>query len=433
MDYNMDYKKLRDAEQAPLWQRLEERIGEPYGKEITEAFREFNSLFTDDVLVWLAGLYDADIGGFYFSNSARDNDGFLPDAESTKQAFDFLEGTGLLDHCGKDFSRGLPKRMLDDVSNFVFNLQDSDGYFYHPQWGKNIYVTRRGRDLLWCTHILSRLGRESKYPTILGTEKKNDTTLIPEHLRSEEAFREYLSSLDIRQNSYAIGNELAEQRHQITATGRAAQCIKFLDENQNPENGSWDYKKPSDVDFDEYMSTNGIMKISVLYNHVGAPLNYPEKMAKTIMNVLSSESDARAGVDIYNPWYALINLMNNLKEHATDSALVERIKNSVYEKAPYLIRNSLRRIRAFKRPDGSFGYLKVGSCPTSQGAPVALRDVYEGDVNGTVIATLGIVGFIYSALDLFEYRVPFFTKRDMDRFLTLIENKYDNLRKEEKS
>ena len=47
------------------------------------------------ILDWLANLYYADIGGFYFSNSARNFNGFLPDLESTVQALGFITNSGM--------------------------------------------------------------------------------------------------------------------------------------------------------------------------------------------------------------------------------------------------------------------------------------------------------------------------------------------------
>ena len=56
------------------------------GKATADAVRDFTGIYTDGIYKWLAGLWDGEIGGFYYSNSARDTDGYLPDIESTAQA-----------------------------------------------------------------------------------------------------------------------------------------------------------------------------------------------------------------------------------------------------------------------------------------------------------------------------------------------------------
>ena len=53
------------------------------GKEATAALRKLYDLYGKSLLDWLASLYDPETGFFYYAGSARDNDGFLPDCEST--------------------------------------------------------------------------------------------------------------------------------------------------------------------------------------------------------------------------------------------------------------------------------------------------------------------------------------------------------------
>ena len=55
-----------------LWNRIKERGAHDSG--LYEAIKNYYTLYEDDLLVWLAGLYDKDTGGFYYSNSARDNE-----------------------------------------------------------------------------------------------------------------------------------------------------------------------------------------------------------------------------------------------------------------------------------------------------------------------------------------------------------------------
>ena len=90
--------------------------------------------------------------------------------------------------------------------------------------------------------------------------------------------------------------------------------------------------------------------------------------------------------------------------------------------APYAIRRSKEKILQFKKADGAFSYGPKGCSPTSQGAPVAYPCA-EGDENATTISTCGLVGNIFSALELSEYRVPIFGDKERELYIELLEKK----------
>ena len=48
-----------------------------------KVLKDMYMLYDENVYIWMANLYDPDIGGFYYSNSGRNTQGFLPDLEST--------------------------------------------------------------------------------------------------------------------------------------------------------------------------------------------------------------------------------------------------------------------------------------------------------------------------------------------------------------
>ena len=53
--------------------------------EIAEAITSLKELYDDRVIDFLAGLYDPVTGGIYYSYSAQQTEGYLPDVESTAQ------------------------------------------------------------------------------------------------------------------------------------------------------------------------------------------------------------------------------------------------------------------------------------------------------------------------------------------------------------
>ena len=88
--------------------------------------------------------------------------------------------------------------------------------------------------------------------------------------------------------------------------------------------------------------------------------------------------------------------------------------------AAYLIRNTYNKSAVFKKPDGAFSYYPETSIASSQGAPVALVGLPEGDVNATAIASTGTL--INMCLALGIKPIPIFCREDGEIFLDLIKN-----------
>ena len=219
----------RETARNSVFSRLDITIG----KAATDELRALYATYDEKLYVWLAGLWNAEVGGFYYSNSARDNDGFLPDVESTAQVWYFATLSKMFDHLG-GWQNALPEKIKEKMLDFVINLQSSDdGFFYHKQWGSDIPLSRRGRDLQWSTGIIEKLGAKPLYDTPNGKygsigapksakavrEADSKNAVSPEHLRSLSAFKDYLAGLDLKNNSYSVGNLLNSQAEQIKAAG----------------------------------------------------------------------------------------------------------------------------------------------------------------------------------------------------------------------
>jgi hypothetical protein len=191
--------------------------------KIADSLDRLISLFGLDTMLWFARLYDPETGAFYYSNSGRDYEGFGPDLESTVQGLRCVEDKGMIDakyNC--DLKAALPDFMVKKLVKFTKECADPDGYYYHPQWGKNITIQRRGRDLTWARQIYDWFDEKPPYPTALEllSEKKTEaSSALPDHLKSKAAFYDYLDSLDINNKSYPAGNTLNSQARQIRAAG----------------------------------------------------------------------------------------------------------------------------------------------------------------------------------------------------------------------
>jgi len=443
--------KVRAQDEKDLGTRfasLCEEITELYGKEHAEAvvaaLRDYYALYSENLVLWFANLYDPAVGGFYYSNSARNTLGFLPDVESTTQALNFIVGSGMANGVGGSYANVLPSWMRDQIVYFVKGLQDENGFFYHPQWGKeltDVHISRRARDLVWATGILSNLGATPVYDTPSGVKGEtaspvsfdltlrlasgvslcaakavsaSSTATVPAHLKTKEAFLEYLNSFDMKNDSYFAGNELGSQSSQFIerdaqlkkegAGWRASEIvIDFLNSKQIPETGTWHYER-------NYMGVNGLLKISGLYNSLGAKMNYPLVAAESAIMAITTDEEPLTICYAYNAWFSVTNIQENLRKYSEDpekgAEEAAALSAQLMEFAPEAIRATKEKYLKFIKFDGSFSYNQTSSAANAQGMAVAVPGTNEGDVNATEIGTAGVLGHMYGALGL--KKIPFF-------------------------
>ena len=410
--------------------------------------------------------------GFYYSNSARDNYSrerngveyqLLPDAETTAQAFGFISNSGMLNDVNGDIRAAFPEGEPEKIIRFIKALQDEKtGNFYHPQWLSMIgtpdyWDSRRSRDMNYSLSTLSYLGASPTYDTPSGkagdgilydgrkieiaksegqtaSEGKSEKKLETHpRLVSRESFKEYLKTLNLAGNSYYVGNELSSFAREIMQRDKeigteeeprplAAMLDKWLRENQFPETGCWhdQVKNPTD---NVYYATNGMLKILAMYNTMEMPFPNPLPAAKSAFAVITDPKPIGHVCDLYNTWFIVDFICDNLKKYGGDEALANKIIAEVRMAAIPAVRATAEKMRAgFRKPDGSFSYYADHSSQVSQNAPVAIPGTNEGDVNATVIFTYGILNFMFSALD-FGRPVPVCTSEHREKFKALIAEK----------
>ena len=307
-------RECREAMRRGHYAIVKDKLGEG----ACDAMRELYSLYDERLYLWLAKLWDPTVGGFYYSNSARDTEGFLPDVESTAQALGFISSSGLITGRGSYYPEAITDLMKEKLLGFALSLQDAeDGYFYHPQWGKKVFASRRGRDLGWATSIIRNLGEVPRYPSPLdrvSSDTANST--LPEYLQQVSAFRRYLAEFDAPEskyyhgkNSYGLGNLLQSQARQIIAAGKdyTAVLLDWLEKRQY-ENGLWE-------ESGGYDAVNGLMKICLIYSACGAEIPRAERaLEATIDAIVSTESVGWVCV-FYNPWISANTLLTNIEQH----------------------------------------------------------------------------------------------------------------------
>ena len=449
-------EKRGDKIIADKWMAVEEALGEEYGASIVKELKTLYGLFNDDKVVsWFANLYDPAVGGWYWSNSARDNEGYLPSIEETYTMLYLVEDTGMAEAYDNDWSKAMPSWLLEQVGDFVYNLQDENGFFYHPQWPKeyieaNDLQSRITRDVGSANNILTKLGITPKYaiPTaskvdLSGRLGQSTVAAVSKVIaasdemlsqyESVENFAEYLAGIDAELATttnpddwaykfYEYGNKFQSTTKYINKNPELKKMlIAFFDKHQNPKTGLW-----SEIVC--YNATNGLHKIAHVYNSVGAELKYVDQMVLTVTEILCWDPEthpAGAGVYIYNAWSCYPYIYNNLRKYGSgtpqqNEAKCLEIKSKVLELAPSMIRGTFNQLLGFLRDDGSFSYSRSGNQSTAQGCPISVPGTVEGDVNGHSCSTTAMSQNIFAALELSEYEVPYFTEAERVKFVRIL-------------
>jgi len=454
------------TEQQTAWCALREKIGGTSGAEIEHALWDMYALYKPEMIDWFANLYDVQRGGYYYSNAARDNEkiwyqgnvyDLLPDAESTEQALRFIRTSGLCGAENAPLTEVLPEWMQKQIIRFLKGLQDPNGFFYHPQWPKELTdqkLSRRARDLGWSTEVLKQLGSAPTYTTPTGvpgdgldidgnpvkicsagtentgskeSEESAPVPAIPAELENKESFLRYLDSLDIRHRGYPVGNTLTAITSQILYRDRQLQAegadyslcsilIDWLNANQNPENGLWNEKS-------DYYGVNGLMKISGVYGKIGVLLPHADRAVQAAVDAIQTDETPSAVTCVYNTWYAVTRIKRHLRTYGGEegSRIADSIVRQLRERAPQAIRTTAEKLAVFAKPGGSFSYTPKASSARSQGMPVTFQGIHEGDINATIICSSDILGYLYAALELSDVTVPIYGPEDMDRYRAVLE------------
>ena len=404
-------REKRNAAREQAYEQVREQIGD-------EALAEMKKLydgFDEKIYIWLAGLWDRDAGAFYYSESARDTYLYLPDIESTAQALKFLNTSGMLRPGEDEYIMRIPAAMREKIVEFAKSLQDPDGYFYHKQWGKDISVARRGRDLCWSKNIIAEAGERPEYllPTEKGADGKKSSTL-PDYLQSLDAFKAYLADMDLKNRSYYVGNVIESTMSQISAAGKEFEeyLVEWLNSQNRADNGLWEEQV-------NYASVNGLMKMSGNYPHLKIPLPHAKQSLSSAISAAKSDEKMTFVCEAYNPW-ATIGSIFKANEYSDDPDGLDELRKHLIDNAPSLIARTREKISVFKKVDGSYSYFKTMSCANSQRAPAAVPRSNEGDVNATTICVGSTVLSMRKALKI--PKIPIFVPEDGDLFFELIEN-----------
>jgi hypothetical protein len=461
-----------EYENEKYWLALE-AIAEP---GVVQALRTLNSYYDGATIVdWMANLYDPERGGFYYSISARDNAGFLPDVESTRQITQLIVSSG-----GLDSRNDFPPELKAKILEFTLNLQSAtDGYFYHPQWPQDkskLNTDRYGRDISSALGIISDMNldidgdgiEDDIYPLYcapngtkcklhkdggscsfplekipasdalgLGvsaavsrvTDSYVKATAVSSHpdYSSREAFSAWLEEYNasIKEDSgkahnlSAISGEIRAHGYEdiVIAHLERVQAEVYEEQLANGEEPTGLWQRNVD-----YRAVWGLLKYNSYFNsskEKPLDLKYIPHIINTCIKVIALPADGGyAANDIYNMWQAIQRVINHVKNRYGMEE-VTKIYEMLRADAESLIRNSILKLEPFKRSDGSFSYKTSGiSSTTIYGTSIAMG-VVEGDVNAVSLCVQMYEGIFIS---LGYDQVPLFTKSDGERFVDTILN-----------
>ncbi len=498
-NYRDKVNAIRDEERSEAFAAAEQELSQLISKKSEElnlelnknlskdtinALRKLYSLYTDEIYLWMTDLYEPNIcvcetdtctssdpvcggGGFYFSNSGRNNLGFLPDIESTAQILSFTQSSGLFSAFGDSYVNALSEETKAQLLKFAKGLQSpEDGFFYHPQWGKEIIAARRGRDLGWATSIIETLGSQPYYDAPDGSEGElgapgqaaaasyltgrictslasavakvtssvKATSTLPYYLQSLSAWAEYIEELNIPVYSYEAGNTLAAQHNEVWAADKALKAanpnvkyedtysgylITYLNAKQNQTNGLWEPQV-------DYNSVNGLMKLISSYNYYGATMPNADKAMDSAIEIALKEDGDTHVCSVYNPWVSIALIIQSVERQEkrnadydpTNDQKIEisssQLRMQVLSQAPALIDVTREKLSKYM-VDGAFHYHSTILQHTSQAASVACADEFEADVNASCICSTGITCDMFDAFGI-SY-VDIYTAEDGRQFL----------------
>ena len=149
--------------------------------------------------------------------------------------------------------------------------------------------------------------------------------------------------------------------------------------------------------------------------------------ARSAMRAVKSPLPPRMVCDLYNTWFAVGAVVENIQKHSSLPAderesYVKTIRAELLKDAPDCVRAMKGKLLPFRRPDHAFSYYADKQCMVSQGAPIAAKGYDEGDANASVIVFGGCNSLIYYALGL--TRVKPFSRALLEKYLALLEENH---------
>lgn len=369
--------------------------------ELAEALSVIDKSYDAALLDYIAGMYDVERGMFYFSASARDNEGFASDIESTSQAVNILKYLGVWN------TAYMPENFISKMVESIQKCQsDEDGYFYDIQFGSDVSQSKRERNNSQSLSIIA-LGGEPLFKT--AAERMRDEmsqrnvsaaySSSPAYA-SQESYTQWLHSLFEDHDAYYAGNMISSSWSTIKSAGYSDLTRDYISSLQNAETGLWG----SNAD---YAALNAAMKCATVYEP-GHPFPNIEKAIDSSLYVIKNCSTQTTAM-VWNP-FALFSKMISSYGNNIDKSLAQKFNSALAEAYTH----AAAELADYRQPDSGYSWLKTGSSIKSQEAIVSLG-LAEGDMNGTALAVY-LRNNTYNLAGVKSSDYPIFTDNEIRDF-----------------
>lgn len=323
-------------------------------------------LLFKDFYTWLAGQYDVKTGGFYYSNSAKTNDQFQTDIESTGQAFNIIMKSHL--------ENSLPSWMKDKAIKFFQERQDPEtGFFYDPQNNMREVDRMVARAVGYSVNCLRNLGAEPLYP-LPGS---SGLASLPEYLKTPERLVEWMDARPWDYSWMACDNISAtsvyiKQLPLKEQTEYLSIIWNYLYEKQDKETGMWGDGRP-------YIKISGAFKLALFYKSFKKDMPRVNLIYKSLLKTLR-EDLSEDMCWTRNPIDLLMSIKSQLGEIP-----IEEISE--------IIEITYNNLRKYLKPDGGFSRHVEASLAMPNNVIIG-KGLAEGDMNASTQA-LTIRNFCY--------------------------------------
>ncbi len=345
--------------------------------DTSDALRQLDLVFSD-YFRWFGSMYDRASGGAYYSFPSRERpQEFPPHIETTSKYTRVIEWSEIIP--------SIPPAQRDATVAYVKSRQVGDpghayyGYFLDANYptlnpaNNGATVTERdsGRALGFATGILENLGSSPDHP-LPGA----GTGTTPAHLRSGQAFKDWIDTLDW-DRSWTPGTTILGQNSLIDALEpelRAeilAAAWEHLPTYQDAATGLWG-NLSSTQNKQPYIALNGGHKLAAFYKGFDVPIPHADALLASALEEVTDEVPTNL---LYT--YNSSQLVFNLQDSLTTPMPVETRDDFITKQAANLA--------LFRQADGGFSGTTGSGTGAGQYGPAASFLYSDTDVGGLAL------------------------------------------------
>ncbi len=327
----------------------------PASSRLSEALEKLDAHYEEFLDPWLARQWDPATGGqLRYPSSAE------PDIQSSAQLTSILETAGLIET--------MPDHARAALVGYFQSRQNSDDGFFYDYPDQDLADRDKGRYLGYTINALRRLGAAPLHPL-----PDDESSGVPPHLQSRQAFRAWLDALPW-ETPWGAGDKINSQGSIIDLLSHKDELLAelwlFLPTKQNPTTGYWGASATET----NYNYLSGAAKITFSYAKYDKPIPMAAQLYDSAKTTLFEEP-AIASTHVRNVLWLIRNLMD---DGSLAGGIPEEDRVSIIDK-------TAANIGSFLMPDGGFRNRRN----SESGMDAASQARHARNWSLTVIAGLG--------------------------------------------